>query len=421
MADDPKTTVESYVSTALRSRLEEAVRAVGSLRDDLSAAVSRVEDELRSGGETPLTLPEALFPPPAPPPPPPQAEGALLSHIVASQQDLLAAGDQIGLLTQLLLACTVSCPRVAFFIVKKDSFAGWAARGFSGAQDADVRGLSVGITEDTILSAASRKGSPVRAPSGTHRQDVLFLGRLGGASPAESMAVPIWIRDKVAAVLYGDSGQDERIHDPELPEILASYAGLCLETLTTRQKYPRPKSGASTPTSTPGSQPSVAPRGAPPSPPVDAAPAKAAAVTSSIQEPPAGGFFQQPSATASAAPRAPVPASPDSRVAAPSPRAATAGPSLESLSAEEIKLHEEARRFARLLVSEIVLYNERQVEEGRRSKDIYERLKEDIDRSRSMYEQRISAKVRSLSDYFYQELLRTLANGDESALKVPWA
>ena len=96
-----------------------------------------------------------------------------------------------------------------------------------------------------------------------------------------------------------------------------------------------------------------------------------------------------------------------------------APPPLDALSEEERKLHEEARRFARLLVSEIVLYNERQAEEGRRNKDIYVRLKEDIDRSLAMYEQRVNAKIRASSDYFHQELVRTLANGDESALKMP--
>ena len=39
----------------------------------------------------------------------------------------------------------------------------------------------------------------------------------------------------------------------------------------------------------------------------------------------------------------------------------------------ENALHEEARRLARLLVSEIKLYNEEQVEEGRRHRDLRRR------------------------------------------------
>jgi hypothetical protein len=78
--------------------------------------------------------------------------------------------------------------------------------------------------------------------------------------------------------------------------------------------------------------------------------------------------------------------------------------------------HDEARRFARLLVSEIKLYNESKVEQGRRERDIYERLKEDIDRSRQMYDDRIPEDVRNGTNYFYEELVRILADGDRETL-----
>jgi hypothetical protein len=83
---------------------------------------------------------------------------------------------------------------------------------------------------------------------------------------------------------------------------------------------------------------------------------------------------------------------------------------------ENSALHEEARRLARLLVSEIKLYNEEQIEEGRRQRDIYPRLQEDIDRSRQMYEERVDAKVREEVDYFQQEMVNILAGGDAGAL-----
>jgi hypothetical protein len=83
---------------------------------------------------------------------------------------------------------------------------------------------------------------------------------------------------------------------------------------------------------------------------------------------------------------------------------------------EDAKKHDEARRFARLLVSEIKLYNESKVEQGRRNKDLYERLKEDIDRSRQMYDERIPDDVRKTSNYFYDELVRILADGKADTL-----
>jgi hypothetical protein len=85
-------------------------------------------------------------------------------------------------------------------------------------------------------------------------------------------------------------------------------------------------------------------------------------------------------------------------------------------SPEEEARQEEARRFARLLVSEIKLYNEDEVERGRTEKDLGERLKDDIERSREMFEKRITAEVRDGHDYFRDELVRILADGDADAL-----
>jgi hypothetical protein len=82
----------------------------------------------------------------------------------------------------------------------------------------------------------------------------------------------------------------------------------------------------------------------------------------------------------------------------------------------DVKKHDEARRFARLLVSEIKLYNESKVDEGRKQRDLYERMKEDIDRSRQMYEERIPDEVRRQSNYFYEELVRILADGNAELL-----
>ncbi len=83
---------------------------------------------------------------------------------------------------------------------------------------------------------------------------------------------------------------------------------------------------------------------------------------------------------------------------------------------EERRYHNEARRFARLLVSEIKLYNQQKVEEGRRAGDLYDRLKEAIDRSREMYDKRVKPSVAAKFDYFHYELVHSLAEGDASKL-----
>ncbi len=86
------------------------------------------------------------------------------------------------------------------------------------------------------------------------------------------------------------------------------------------------------------------------------------------------------------------------------------------VSDEERRLHNDARRFARLLVSEIKLYNEQKVKEGRESNDIYNRLQEAVDRSREMYDKRVQPAVAGRFDYFHYELVNSLAEGDQSKL-----
>lgn len=85
-------------------------------------------------------------------------------------------------------------------------------------------------------------------------------------------------------------------------------------------------------------------------------------------------------------------------------------------SETEQRAHNDARRFARLLVSEIKLYNAAKVNDGRRSYDLYDRLKDEIDRSRKVYDKRVSPAVAARFDYFYDELVQTLAEGDPTKL-----
>ncbi|MFQ3590108.1 MAG: hypothetical protein SNJ67_07330 [Chloracidobacterium sp.] len=120
--------------------------------------------------------------------------------------------------------------------------------------------------------------------------------------------------------------------------------------------------------------------------------------------PPSNGVFQVGPLSQTASPPAPP-------VAVSMP----AGPPKPSTE-EETKAHNDARRFARLLVSEIKLYNEAKVIEGRTNRDLYDRLKEDIDRSRQMYDKRVNPIVAAKYDYFYDELVSSLAEGDSSRL-----
>ena len=177
----------------------------------------------------------------------------------------------------------------------------------------------------------------------------------------------------------------------DLVEILVGYAGKTIDMLSLA-----PKTGPSAPTAAPAPA-APAPRAAAPRPAAAAPPAV-------VQDTGGSTVMFNAQQIRSMNPAA-TPA-----------RAAAAPPPLPAMSPEETKQHEDAKRFARLVVSEIKLYNEAKVNEGRRNKDIYERLKEDIERGRQMYADRVAANVRDSTNYFYDELVRILAGGDQSAL-----
>jgi hypothetical protein len=101
------------------------------------------------------------------------------------------------------------------------------------------------------------------------------------------------------------------------------------------------------------------------------------------------------------------------------PAGAQAGLSVANTGREFTSDEDEAaRRYARLLVSEIKLYHEPDVIAGRRERDLTKRLGAEIDRARVFYEQRVPPHLRSRTDYFHAELVRTLADGDASLLEV---
>src|SRR5262245_48326136 len=76
-----------------------------------------------------------------------------------------------------------------------------------------------------------------------------------------------------------------------------------------------------------------------------------------------------------------------------------------------------AQRLARVLISEIKLYYMSKMEGQDESemRNIYDLLKDPIDKSRQHYKQRVGAGS-SLPDYFHGELVKTLCAGDESRL-----
>ena len=282
-----------------------------------------------------------------------------------------------------------SGPR-GILVFRDGQAAGWAGAGFGSGDP--VRSWRSAVTDSAALARVSA-GTPVTIHSSGD-------GVLAGWFPSDTqlLLVPMSLRGKVVGALVAAEG-DGRLEGPVV-QMMTFTAGLLLETLNVRPTVPTPALLDPVDLSVPAA---VAPE------PISVF-APAAEELMPVEQPtvPPGEQVSISDIGATMQLRTPV-----APVVVPPPPPPPAPP---VRTPEEERRHEEAKRFARLLVSEIRLYNEQAVQAGKTGRDIYQRLKEDIDRSREMYEQRVPAEVRAQSNYFFDELVRILADGDQDAL-----
>jgi hypothetical protein len=219
------------------------------------------------------------------------------------------------------------------------------------------------------------------------------------------MVLPLVLKDKVAALLYADGGAAGVLDGPSL-EVLVLTTSAWLELAALRKvsqkevSEPAPVSAAEPPPMPP--------------PPVQS--------TSAFPDPFASHAPKHNAPPVVAAPvHAPVPEPEVVEVAAAATASAASAPAVAAdpfagISAEDADTHRKAQRFARLLVDEIKLYNQAKVAEGRRNKDLYDRLKEDIEKSRSTFQKRYGSTAAASGDYFQKEVVRSLAEDDLSVM-----
>lgn len=339
--------------------------------------------------------------------PVPSPDIALLRDSVA---ELEGQRTQAEVLNTLVSRSSSFAPRVVLFVVKGGNALAWAARGLEeGVGNASIRGLSVSLQADTVLRGALNSQQTFYGAPPDQAENEIILGRLGNVEPGRLLAVPLRVRSKPAAILYADSGDSKEVFiNVEAIELLVHTAALVVELVSLRTRIEGAQAAASVPVAArsgelagAGQAPTSGELGRQPV----SAPLTPPSVTPPAPEPsPAAPPLFQPAVEQAQTATVSQPAPPVADIAMPA--VAPSAP-----HDEEEKLHNDARRFARLLVSEIKLYNEQKVAEGRMNNDLYGRLKEDIDRSRQMYEKRVSPAVAAKFDYFYDELVNTLAEG----------
>jgi hypothetical protein len=283
-----------------------------------------------------------------------------------------AGSTQKEILRALLEGTILYSGRAALFVVKNGVASGWQGTGFGNG---DIKDFPLDMNSVLVSNAMQSRSA---ASGATSSFDSAFLKKFGKPSGNAAVVLPLILKDKVSALIYADEGDSSSL-DAAALDVLVRSTSSWLEVVSQRKLAH--KDVASEPQEVAHSAPSNDPFAA--------------------HAPLHSGNAQ---ALPAAAP------------AAMSAAAAWGGGPVSAPSGEDADLHRKAQRFARLLMDEIKLYNQAKVAEGRKNRDLYDRLKEDIEKSRSTYQKRYGNTAAASADYFNQELIRSLAEDDVSLL-----
>jgi hypothetical protein len=364
------------------SRIDEIVNRVASqvlerhipqLRDDLvTSVVQQLQPELANSSPATEALPAE------------NGAASLLKGITA----IHAGGNQREILRALLDNTVRYSGRSALFVIKGGTATGWEGRGFSNNDEIKNFDLDLqsGLPSRAMQSRMAFSG-------GGKEMDSQFISQFHASHNDEVLVLPLLLKDKVAALVYADAGTEHGTLDQPALELLVAATSAWLEVISLRKQAHKD-----------GGDGAAVER-------VDTAPVQ---TVSSYSDPFAG---HAPRHIAPPAPAEPAEAAPET-VAEPviSAEPAEAMPPAAGMSAEDAEVHRKAQRFARLLVDEIKLYNQAKVSEGRKNKDIYDRLKEEIDKSRTTWMKRYGNTSAAGADYFSGEVVRSLAEDDSSLM-----
>lgn len=260
----------------------------------------------------------------------------------------------------LLESATEYCGRAALLVRQGANLVGWRAAGVAaignGFSDSWAQ-FQIPVEKAPALAQAIESREAVVSLSLPEHLSAELVERLGMQLDGQAYLFPLSLRQKVVAVLYADALGAAHGMQPAALELLCAVAEASIEALSSRAARP-----------------------------------------------------------AAAADRASEPAAPAERL-----RLAEAPPEArpadwDLLSSAERDLHLRAQRFARVLVADLQLYRADQVRQGRKAKNLYGCLQQEIEKSREVYHRKFEQLVEAGVDYFHVELLRTLAGNQPEVL-----
>lgn len=293
-------------------------------------------------------------------------DDAALEPLTRHVTSIATATSAADVLSALFEGSAAVAPRAVLFLLRGGFWKGWRVRGYPPGTGERLAAMTLpartGWPGEPALDALGPESVLARTGEGL---------RFGQDPAAESMALPVRVGRKTAALLLIERNDGEQPWRPSLASALSLVARLrlTLDALQRRAGAPAEDARRETPD------------------------------------------FVSPRVAAPAAMPAPTPATRDSLAAEPTELAPAEAPKADPAEAAR---WDEARRFARLIATDIRLYNEEAVLQGRRSRDLGRRLAEQLERGREAFARRFGELGTAGERILAEAYASVLGGGDAS-------
>jgi len=213
-------------ASALQSTIDRLSAEIGDLRDQTERYTAEAQRQQSSA--LVHTAAEAR-----------QADLDAISTLGEACRELDAAQTLSSVLNALADRAALLVSRSAILVARAGTLRGWTVRGL----DAEAASIDVSSADRTPVARAWLNGTIEASTAddmGAHLLSPQQAGRIG-------MALPIVVDHQLVAVLYGDDegdGHQAPSSWQEPLEVLARYAGRCLESLTMRRMPELMRAGA---------------------------------------------------------------------------------------------------------------------------------------------------------------------------------
>ena len=312
-----------------------------------------------------------------------QLEDTHASALEEAVQSLVDSQSPSDIFKSLLKGSQSAAPRGAIFLVRQGIIKGWGSIGYDENVARAQRSYRTASDQGWLGELVGDPDGGIRVRSSGGNPD------FGQAAPSDSAAIAVRVRGRTIAVLMTERSSGETLWLPSILSMVVAVAQLRLELDLALRKMkagaPSADAVAERPEAVETSEPVVVPETHVPDAVEPLRTAETVRLQSLDLEP------QESLATEVA--EVPEIAEEDAEVAA-------------------------ARRFAKLVATDIRLYNEDAVMAGRQDKDLADRLADQLGRGKVTFLKRHGAMGSAALDILHEAYVEVLAGGDEEILPV---